>query len=137
MLATGLKVLSYLGEVAAGCYVWSTLKRGGSLSYIWYDDPDLRYIVTDKNQPRVRLTCEVVQVFEYLNTDLKRYMDRTGKGPNSTPLPQNLIKVQISWITLFDTNKTSARTDFPCIAELHVPANKGCGTLPQAWCDAP
>lgn len=33
-----------------------------------------------------------VQVFEYLTTDLKKYMDRNGKGPNF-PLPKTTIKV--------------------------------------------
>lgn len=32
------------------------------------------------------------QVFEYLSTDLKKFMDRTGKG-NANPMPQQLIKV--------------------------------------------
>lgn len=32
------------------------------------------------------------QVFEYLTTDLKKYMDRSGKGPNF-PLPKTTIKV--------------------------------------------
>ena len=32
-------------------------------------------------------------VFEYLTTDLKRYMDRNGKGP-SNPLPKATVKVQ-------------------------------------------
>jgi hypothetical protein len=32
------------------------------------------------------------QVFEYLTTDLKKYMDRNGKGPNF-PLPKTTIKV--------------------------------------------
>lgn len=36
-----------------------------------------------------------VQVFEYLTTDLKKYMDRTGKGPNF-PLPKPVIKVQLA-----------------------------------------
>lgn len=34
-----------------------------------------------------------VQVFEYLTTDLKKYMDRNGKGPNY-PLPKPTIKVR-------------------------------------------
>jgi hypothetical protein len=32
------------------------------------------------------------QVFEYLTTDLKRYMDRNGKGP-AYPLPTQTVKV--------------------------------------------
>lgn len=32
------------------------------------------------------------QVFEYLSTDLKKFMDRTGKG-NANPMPSKLIKV--------------------------------------------
>ncbi len=36
------------------------------------------------------------QVFEYLSTDLKKYMDRTGKGANGTPVPMKLIKVPCS-----------------------------------------
>lgn len=31
-------------------------------------------------------------VFEYLSTDLKKFMDRNGKGP-ANPLPQDLVKV--------------------------------------------
>lgn len=36
-----------------------------------------------------------VQVFEYLSTDLKKFMDRNGKGP-SHPLDPKLIKVALS-----------------------------------------
>jgi hypothetical protein len=32
-------------------------------------------------------------VFEYLSTDLKKFMDRTGKGP-ANPLPVDLVKVR-------------------------------------------
>jgi cyclin-dependent kinase len=32
-------------------------------------------------------------VFEYLTTDLKRYMDRNGKGP-AYPLPVPTVKVR-------------------------------------------
>jgi len=35
-----------------------------------------------------------MQVFEYLTTDLKKYMDRNGKGPNF-PLTKPTIKVHI------------------------------------------
>lgn len=35
----------------------------------------------------------LLQVFEYLTTDLKKYMDRNGKGPNF-PLPTQTIKVR-------------------------------------------
>lgn len=34
-----------------------------------------------------------MQVFEYLTTDLKKYMDRNGKGPNF-PLTKPVIKVR-------------------------------------------
>lgn len=37
--------------------------------------------------------CLMLQVFEYLTTDLKKYMDSTGKGPKSTQMPRQLIKV--------------------------------------------
>ena len=33
-----------------------------------------------------------MQVFEFLSTDLKKFMDRTGKG-NANPMPKQLIKV--------------------------------------------
>ena len=33
------------------------------------------------------------QVFEYLTTDLKKFMDSTGKGPKSAPMPTMQIKV--------------------------------------------
>ena len=36
-----------------------------------------------------------LQVFEYLSTDLKKFMDRIGKGPNF-PLDPRLIKVHCS-----------------------------------------
>ena len=42
-----------------------------------------------------RLTKLVLQVFEYLSTDLKKFMDRKGKGPNF-PLDPMLIKVPCS-----------------------------------------
>ncbi len=32
-------------------------------------------------------------MFEYLTTDLKKYMDRNGKGP-AHPLPKTVIKVR-------------------------------------------
>lgn len=35
-------------------------------------------------------------VFEYLSTDLKKYMDRIGKGP-SYPLAPELVKVR-GWL---------------------------------------
>ena len=34
----------------------------------------------------------VSQVFEFLSTDLKKYMERTGKGPEN-PLDLDLVKV--------------------------------------------
>lgn len=33
-----------------------------------------------------------VQVFEYLSTDLKKWMDKSGKGP-TYPLPTQTVKV--------------------------------------------
>ena len=44
-----------------------------------------------------RLSCHnkmynPLQVFEYCTTDLKKFMDRTGKGPTN-PLPASLVKV--------------------------------------------
>ena len=44
---------------------------------------------------RIGADCRrsAAQVFEYLSTDLKKYMDRTGKGANGTPVPKKLIKV--------------------------------------------
>lgn len=33
------------------------------------------------------------QVFEYLSTDLKKWMDRNGKGP-AHPLPKAVVKVR-------------------------------------------
>jgi hypothetical protein len=36
---------------------------------------------------------EASQVFEYLTTDLKNFMDSTGKGPKSEMMPPNQIKV--------------------------------------------
>lgn len=38
------------------------------------------------------LPC-VLQVFEFLSTDLKKFMDRTGRGPLN-PLPPMLVKVR-------------------------------------------
>ncbi len=38
----------------------------------------------------------ILQVFEYLTTDLKKYMDRNGKGP-AHPLDHKLIKVGAAW----------------------------------------
>lgn len=60
----------------------------------WYD--------TIEHLP-VRLQCRphlklgtLLQVFEYLSTDLKKFMDRTGKG-NANPMPPKLIKVTSSF----------------------------------------
>lgn len=39
-------------------------------------------------------SCCPAQVFEYLTTDLKKYMDRNGKGPNF-PLQKTVIKVRL------------------------------------------
>ena len=33
------------------------------------------------------------QVFEYLDTDLKKFMDLTGRGPTN-PLPKSLVQVR-------------------------------------------
>jgi cyclin-dependent kinase len=43
--------------------------------------------VEENNKPCLYL------VFEYLTTDLKKYMDRNGKGPNF-PLPKPTIKAR-------------------------------------------
>ena len=40
----------------------------------------------------MRVLC-CAQVFEYLTTDLKKFMDSTGKGPKSAPMPIMQIKV--------------------------------------------
>jgi len=37
---------------------------------------------------------DVPQVFEYLTTDLKKFMDAIGKGPKSPPMPRLQIKVR-------------------------------------------
>jgi hypothetical protein len=37
----------------------------------------------------------VQQVFEYLTTDLKKFMDSTGKGPKSPPMPTMQVKVRV------------------------------------------
>lgn len=42
----------------------------------------------------------LLQVFEYLSTDLKKFMDRTGKG-NANPMPPKLIKVTVQFIQCF------------------------------------
>lgn len=43
-------------------------------------------------KPFIAIKRTVAQVFEYLTTDLKRYMDRNGKGP-AYPLPTQTVKV--------------------------------------------
>jgi hypothetical protein len=43
--------------------------------------------------------CGVVQVFEYLDTDLKKYMDRTGRGP-SNPLPKETVRVSATELNI-------------------------------------
>lgn len=42
--------------------------------------------ITENDKPVLYL------VFEYLTTDLKKFMDSTGKGPKSTPMPKQQIK---------------------------------------------
>ena len=39
------------------------------------------------------LVLAVLQVFEYLSTDLKKWMDKSGKGP-AYPLPLVTVKVR-------------------------------------------
>ena len=49
------------------------------------------------------------QVFEYLDTDLKKYMDLTGRGP-AHPLPRSTVKVRPSppqWAPLVHTSTLS------------------------------
>lgn len=41
-------------------------------------------------------TAVCAQVFEYINTDMKKWMDRHGKGP-AHPLPKAHIKVG-TWV---------------------------------------
>lgn len=51
-----------------------------------------------------------IQVFEYCTTDLKKFMDRTGKGP-SNPLPKELIKASTSHdMTLLSTSTNKLKT---------------------------
>jgi cyclin-dependent kinase len=38
----------------------------------------------------------LTQVFEFLSTDLKKFMDRNGKGP-AHPLPKEIVKVRVVW----------------------------------------
>ena len=44
------------------------------------------------SQPLLASLPCVLQVFEFLSTDLKKFMDRTGRGPLN-PLPPMLVKV--------------------------------------------
>jgi hypothetical protein len=43
-------------------------------------------------EAKLPVMCTLMQVFEYLTTDLKKYMDKNGKGPNF-PLPKTTVKV--------------------------------------------
>lgn len=43
---------------------------------------------------RARSLRHALQVFEYLDTDLKKFMDLTGRGP-SNPLPKNVVQVRL------------------------------------------
>lgn len=53
--------------------------------------PPVGFPVSVTSMPR---PPPVLQVFEYLTTDLKRYMDRNGKGP-AYPLPTPTVKVRV------------------------------------------
>jgi hypothetical protein len=64
----------------------------------------------------------VPQVFEYLTTDLKRYMDRNGKGP-AYPLTTQTVKVRAS--------PTAGRTHAPLI-----PPPLACVLHPRTFCHA-
>lgn len=55
----------------------------------------------------------VLQVFEYLTTDLKKYMDRSGKGPNY-PLPKTTIKVTKSVVYAANTANIRCPVDRIC-----------------------
>ena len=57
-----------------------------------------------------------LQVFEYCTTDLKKFMDRTGKGPTN-PLPASLVKVVAS----------------PCCFWLNIVVSPTHHTSPWEW----
>lgn len=73
----------------------------------------------------------LLQVFEYLSTDLKKFMDRTGKG-NANPMPPKLIKVTVQ-VNVF-VAAAVLRSHFTfrsCFcAELHVSTHQRYSTLP-------
>ena len=56
--------------------------------FVWDTSSNILYDLTSI----LKIDLCVSQVFEYCTTDLKKFMDRTGKGP-SNPLPKELIKV--------------------------------------------
>ena len=83
-----------------------------------------------------------MQVFEFLSTDLKKFMDKTGRGPTSR-LPTAMVKVSLSnnilQLSACLQQAWLAQSDaLWCVtAELYVPARQRGGALPQAWSHAP
>jgi hypothetical protein len=72
-----------------GCSRKSTSTRTASQSSTWYTAHAHTAIIACRMLYQDALRW---QVFEYCDTDLKRWMDRNGKGP-SNPLPTEQIKV--------------------------------------------
>lgn len=68
------------------------------------------------------------QVFEYLDTDLKKFMDLTGRGP-ANPLPKTLVQVrgQIHKRSPLPSPATPALTSHP------PPRRTSCTSCASAW----
>lgn len=78
---------------------------------------------TARTKSKARHTCLTSglllppQVFEYLSTDLKKWMDRNGKGP-AHPLPKQIIKVQLhllGWVSGMHVSEVPT-----CLLALHA-----------------
>ncbi|KAK8916675.1 hypothetical protein KSP39_PZI023229 [Platanthera zijinensis] len=74
--------------------VLQSCEGSGSRRPLWLDIPSARRLLgvehVEKNGKRL-----MYLVFEYLDTDLKKYVDSYKKGPNSRPLPSRLIQVRL------------------------------------------
>lgn len=72
--------------------------------------------VTKKGKPLLYL------VFEYLDTDLKKFID-SRRSVNAGPLPPNVIQVFLS-LKFFALSSSISFTESLCASILHIPLHR-------------
>jgi hypothetical protein len=94
-------------------------------------------------------------VFEYMDTDLKKYMDSHGRGPSGKPLPPKVVQVHVELLITLESVvaiqilvtaigctensrmrllESSDLNMYPCcVAEFHVSVVHRACALPWPW----